>query len=302
MSYQACERWSVQMRNGERQGVTAFFPDREQPIRQATKDSHDHFDAIMEGLENSDPDVYELFDPEAVLQKEFSMVSDRVSVKGGKIFFDLVETHDVMAEHMQRIMKEKAEGWETALKAMALFMERVAANPSEHSREHLFRWLVAEQFTINSEGKIVGYKGVALAKNDEGENKYFSTRSGPAVVNGKPINGYVPNEPGSIIQMPRDQVTFDPTNTCASGLHVGTWGYAYAFSDAVLEVEVDPADVVSVPSDSNGQKMRVWRYKVIQQVGEKYDGPVKPLEDYYEAPVNHASYDPWDDEDEDDDF
>ena len=275
-----CENWAVNMRNGQPVGVTAFYPDKTMSIQQATKESHENFDEIYEGLKNGE-DVYDLFDPQEALNRQFSQVTDRVAIKGGRVYFDLVPVQDVVADHIIRSLRED-KGFDP--EPHAKFMERLAANPSEHSREHLFKWLKAENFTINADGKIVGYKGVNIGS----PGQYKSTRSGPGVVvDGKPVNGYVPNQPGSVIQMPRNMVTFDPNQTCSAGLHVGTWSYAKAFAQAVLEVEVDPADVVSVPSDSGGQKMRVWRYKVIDVVDAPHQSAVKqgaalnPMEDYY---------------------
>ena len=276
-----CRDWAVNWRNGEAVGVTAFYPDAPVSIQQATKDSHENFQDILDGLQRQE-DVYDLFDPQTALNRKFEQVTDRVSLKGGRVYFDLVPVEDVVADHIIRSLNEDS-GFDP--EPHAKFMERLAANPNEHSREHLFKWLKAENFTINADGKIVGYKGVNMGNPGE----YKSTRSGPGVyVDGAPVKGYVPNQPGSVIQMPRDMVTFDPDQTCSAGLHVGTWGYAKGFAQAVLEVEVDPADVVSVPSDSGGQKMRVWRYKVIDVVDAPHQSAVKqgaalqPIEDYYD--------------------
>lgn len=277
------ENWTIITNNG-RKTVVAFFPDADEPLQTASTESHGNFDAIVSALEGGDPEAYDHFDPQRALSKAFSQITDRVSVKGGRVFFDLVEADGVIADHMVRTMNEG--GTEDDLKASAMFMERLAANPSEHSREHLFKWLAAEDFTITNDGKIVGYKGVQKSNGE-----FASTMRGPAVVDGKPVNGYVPNVPGSVVQMPRDQVTFDPAVSCSSGLHVGTWAYAKSFGSYTLEVEVDPADVVSVPVDSRGQKMRVWRYKVIKEADAKYGQAVKPLEDYYEDDDYEEYYD-----------
>lgn len=294
-----CEHWATNWRNKEEVGVTAFYPDKPVAIRQATRESHENFDEILDGLKN-ERDVYDLFDPQEALNREFRQVTDRVSLSGGRVHFDLVPVHDAVAEHIIRHMREDKE---FDPEPLAKFMERLAANPSEHSREHLFKWLQSERFTINEDGKIVGYKGVNKSGTDSnGDVKFVSVHSGPAVVDGKPVNGHVPNQPGSVVQMPRDQVTFDPAQACSAGLHVGTWSYAKGFGQVVLEVEVDPADVVSVPSDANGTKMRCWRYKIVQVIDQPYGEAIKPYvpaEDYEEYDYD---YDPYDDEDEDDNY
>jgi hypothetical protein len=53
--------------------------------------------------------------------------------------------------------------------------------------------------------------------------------------------------------------------------------YAQSFAsgdDKILDVEVSPADVVAVPTDYNGTKMRVCRFKV---VAESQGIIIKPL-------------------------
>lgn len=263
------------MQNGQRRSVVAFFPDKENPIQQATSESHPHFDSIVKGLQDGDPNVYDLFDVEAGMKRKFEQLSDRISVRNGKVYRDLVEVDSTVADHVVRFLEEGVDDY----KPLVAFMERIEANPSQHSKDHLYTWLRGSgNYTITDEGKIVAYKGV---KTENG--KYFSIHSGPAVVDGEAVNGYVPNEPGSVVQMPRDQVTSNPNVHCAKGLHVGDWSYAKDFSQgAVLEVEVDPADVVSVPNDASCKKMRVWRYKVVGLRDAAYNGPVRTYEDFYD--------------------
>jgi hypothetical protein len=119
---------------------------------------------------------------------------------------------------------------------------------------------------------IVGYKGVkkqqAPTDPDLGYtnevNEYLSIFTGNAIVDGERVSGHVPNKIGSLVEMPRNEVTFDPAVGCSYGLHVGTWDYANNFGrGGVLEVHVNPRDVVSVPTDSSWAKMRVCRYRVV---------------------------------------
>jgi hypothetical protein len=91
--------------------------------------------------------------------------------------------------------------------------------------------------------------------------------------------------------MPRDRVTFDPNNGCSFGLHVGTFSYANSYGSTVLEVHVNPRDVVSVPTDCQDQKMRTCRYEVVQVVSEKYaEALVGYLGSAYEDDEDDADY------------
>lgn len=69
------------------------------------------------------------------------------------------------------------------------------------------------------------------------------------------------NEP---VVMSRDRCDNNPEMVCSSGLHIGSIAYAKDFNtghnQAILACEINPTNVVSVPNDYNGQKMRCCEY------------------------------------------
>jgi len=135
------------------------------------------------------------------------------------------------------------------------FMDRLARNPSKRSRDQLFQWSVAKDLTINVDGYIIGFKGV--------REDLTSVKAGPALVNGVPFDGHIPNDIGNVISMTRSEVQDDPTIPCSTGLHVGSFAYARGWGEKVVEVEIDPSDIVSVPTDSGFAKLRCCSYKVV---------------------------------------
>jgi hypothetical protein len=116
----------------------------------------------------------------------------------------------------------------------------------------LFEFLEKNKHPITEDGKFIAYKKVANANSD---GKYLDIYSHT-----------FDNSPGQVISMDRNQVDEDPSQTCSSGLHVANWDYAAnhygSATDTMMEVEVDPADVVAVPTDYNQAKMRTCRYTV----------------------------------------
>jgi hypothetical protein len=151
----------------------------------------------------------------------------------------------------------------------------VQSNPNEHSKEQMYEWLDRRDFTITSDGLIVGYKGVA----PDGNGGYLSIHEGQAIVDGETVKGRIPTNPGSTVEMPRSEVQWDPSVGCHRGLHVGTWDYASSFAQGtVLEVHVNPRDVVSVPTDSDAAKVRCCRYTIVREIAVPYSTPV--LYDY----------------------
>ncbi len=193
-------------------------------------------------------------------------LSDRAGIDNGVLNFDGEEMHTVLAD---KIIANVTDGVDAT--GLVNFMELLADNPSRNSRDQLFTWLEQSGFEITDAGLIVGYKSVY--STDEG---YLSVSSGTATVNGITHTGQIPQKPGDIVAMPRSEVTDNPSVSCSYWLHVGTLGYAQGFSgDTIIKVWVNPAEVVSVPNDCSGTKMRVCKYVVVG----KYEEPVVTVEE-----------------------
>lgn len=165
------------------------------------------------------------------------------------------------------IIRYYKEGSRENFEPLVRFLHNIAANPNEHSREQLYRWLDHQSFTITQDGCFIGYKSVA--KHGGRFVSHTASRPGDnVVVNGNrvPDGEAVPNPIGAVVSMPRETVNHNPAVGCSTGLHVGTWDYASSFRNHnayILSVKVNPADVASVPTDCNAEKVRCSRYEVI---------------------------------------
>lgn len=229
-------------------------------------DTHPNWAAIKTGAVNDDPNVIDLFDVGRTAQIRFERLSDRVTVKSGKVFFDNQETHNALTQQVVRFIEAGREDFTP----LVSFFEKVMTNPNEHSREQLYNWLNTHNFTILPNGNFVGYKGVRVHNGS-----YESISHGNAISDGVEYTGAIPNPIGAIVEMPREEVQHDPSQGCHTGLHVGTWDYASGFAQgAVLKVEVNPRDVVSVPTDCGYQKLRTCRYIVLEVIDAPVDGPI----------------------------
>lgn len=256
-------------------------------------DNHPQFEEIVSVVESirqdegvyTEQDLVDLFDASRKAAARFENLSERVTVANSRIYVDGDEVDDVYADQIIRFMDEGVDDW----KPLVNFLEKVYTNVEAHTRENLSRWLRSVgSFTIADNGNIIGYKGLTRDRT--------SIHAGPGIVDGVAQNGHLPNNDGSVVEIARSKVTADPSVGCASGLHVGTWDYASGFGQVVVEVEVNPRDVVSVPTDCGGQKMRVARYRVVRALDSAYNTAVvpsgwAPAEDYD---------DEYDDYDEDD--
>lgn len=153
------------------------------------------------------------------------------------------EVNDVLGH---RILQWAKDGF--PFEPLLSFHRKVLKNPSKESAAELYKFLEANMIPITNEGNFIAYKKVTT-------------------VNGQLMDSHsktINNNVGNIVSVPRQSVDPNRNNTCSNGLHVGAWEYVSSFTgDVVLEVEVEPQDVVTVPPDYNEQKMRVCRYKVL---------------------------------------
>jgi hypothetical protein len=244
----------------------------------AATDVHPNWDAIVRGAMANDPDVIELFDVGQTAQARFERLSDRVTVKNGTVYLDSEPVHNALTEQVVRFIRQGVEDFQPLIN----FFEKIESNPQDHSREQLFEWLDVHDFTILPNGNFVGYKGVRSVATTDGV-KYESISHGTAISDGVEYDGAIPNPIGAVVEMPRSEVQHDPSVGCHTGLHVGTWSYAHDFArGAVLKVEVNPRDVVSVPTDCGFQKLRTCKYTVLEVI----DAPVSDAldMDYDELP------------------
>lgn len=244
-------------------------------------DDNPQLDTILERMRAGDFDgIEELFNMEAALRQTFQQITERVAVRNGHVFFDGEVLDDAIEGLILRSLDAKTADYLPVVN----FLEKVYTNISEHTRENLLTWLRAEDFQVTTTGDIVAYKGL--------RSDFTSITRGPATVDGEDVNGNVPNSVGSVVEIRRSDVVADPAQGCAYGLHAGTYGYASGFAQgALVEVHINPRDVVSVPTDCGAQKMRVARYRVVQQITTKPSETVRPAHedddfdvDYDDAP------------------
>jgi hypothetical protein len=244
--------------------------------------THPRFSEILELLRSGDAEdekVKELVNIMHAAGKKLSAITDRVSIAPYGVFFD----GDILRSELAEIIGDMLdEGRGDDLAAVAKFLENAAANQSIEAIDAMYRWITNRDMILTSEGTFLAYKGV----KKDASGKIVSITSGTALVDGEEFTGNIPNPVGSVITMPRSAVTADTAVGCGPGLHAGTYSYARSFAGynaPMLLVEINPRDVVSVPSDSSFQKLRVSRYKVIEHIEGRQESNYYEFEDT--APV-----------------
>jgi hypothetical protein len=183
-----------------------------------------------------------------------STAKGQVTIRDGEVFYNGTRVHNTLTG---RIVSMAKEGFDIA--HMVKFLENLMANPSYRAVNELYDFLEAGQIPITENGTFLTYKKI---------------RS-----NWKDIHsGNFDNSIGTKVTMARNMVDEDSSRTCSAGLHVCSYGYLPHFGcsggDRVVICEVNPADVVSIPTDYNNTKMRVCAYTVIGEVENYADADI----------------------------
>lgn len=213
--------------------------------------------------------LQELLSLPRTIEKRFERLSQRVTVRDGEIEFDGDPMDNSLTKEILRYVNDDED-----FQPFVNFFEKLMNNPSADSREQFYDWIAAADLTVLPNGDFVGYKAVRRANDTTLADWTSCNTSGWAYVNDERYDGAIPQIMGGVVTLPRNKVVFDPAVSCSFGLHVGTWYYAKSgpmSGDAVLEVHVNPVDVVSVPRDHKGAKIRCCRYEVVDVVDRPHN-------------------------------
>lgn len=167
--------------------------------------------------------------------------------KNGKLYYCGETLHGSLIE---KIIKSIQEGDQNVNKYV-FFLEDALRNDKNYYNE-MWDFIKHNDIKIHDNGAIIGYKKVTVGADGKLYDSYTNT---------------VPNDPGTLVQMPRHLVNDNKSETCSYGLHVGSIDYVRNFSgNQIVKVLVAPGCVVSVPTDYNGQKMRCSEYFVLEKL------------------------------------
>jgi hypothetical protein len=207
---------------------------------------------------------------------------DGIRLYNGALYYNGNIVHSALADRIVDIVREglPVEPW-------VRFAENVYKNPAEFSRDELYLFLEKADLPITDDGHFLAYKNVTSDYMD------IYSRS-------------IDNSIGKIVQMPREDVDVDRYHTCSTGLHFASKAYLPHYRSGgsrTVVVKINPADVVSIPSDYDNTKGRCWRYEVVAEI------PFEQIQTYVWPSIIDDEYldddDWWNDEDDDwlnDDF
>ncbi len=193
--------------------------------------------------------VREVIDPKKVV---INYGKGNVEVQGDKLFWKGKEFHNSLSNRMISMLQEGLP-----VEPLVLFMDNLMKNPSKRSVTELYGFLEKNNLPITSDGHFLAYKKV---------RKDFKDCH----------TGTMDNSVGQIVEMERNEVDDDQNRTCSTGLHFCSQNYLNHFGgERTVIVKINPADVVSIPTDYDNSKGRACRYEVIGELGVHPDDAFK---------------------------
>lgn len=230
-------------------------------------ETHPKYEDLVQAVKDSDEKSFvNKFDTTVQLNK---WGQGYFQVVDGVLRYKDNEIHKVIAD---RILDMVKEGFDNTF--MLKFVERLYRNPSMRAINELYNFLSHQFLPIDPEGYFLAYKAVRSDFKDK-------------------HTGTVDNSVGAEPEMERFKVDDNCDVGCSRGYHVGAHNYAVGFrsvsaGDHMVICRVDPADVVSIPKDSNCEKLRCCKYKVVGL----YEGAMAPavVDTYSETKIEKAPY------------
>lgn len=243
------------------------------------------FNSILAAIKRKALDeAYELANRALAITKRSKGV---FKVDGGIVYHNGVPVHNAVARRITEFVEQGLP-----FEPLVEFLKNLFANPNPRSVEVSYPFLEKRNLPVTMEGHFLAYKTV--------QGDYRSKSSGTNVVRVSSDGGktwvehvgQIPNNVGNIIEVDRDAVDSDENRHCSYGLHVGALSYAgpggwfNSSGDKVVIVKVNPRDIVSVPTDHDGSKMRVCRYEVIADFVEAIEAELVATSDAVEQRPN----------------
>jgi hypothetical protein len=194
-------------------------------------------------------------------------------LKDGVVYYMGEPTHSVITD---RIIDMYHEGFNVT--PMLNFLSNLMLNPSRTAVQELYLFLESGHLPITDDGCFLAYKNV--------REDYYDKHSGT-----------VRYKIGDTPTMDRNKVDDQRDNVCSHGLHFCSIDYLnkmWGHSGRTMVVKINPADVVSIPSDYGNTKGRTWRMEVVAEIdsskGEFTKKPVYNPEQFYEQDNDDFDY------------
>lgn len=210
------------------------------------------FESAVEEYKNQNWDaLHNILNPAQVFLNLYAKY-EQIEVKDGNVYVSGEAISNLVAS---RILDFLAEGLDCV--PMFKFITKLNLNPSSRAVNELYTFMEHKFLPVTVNGNFLAYKALRSDFTDVHSGKFD-------------------NNVGNVLEMPRNKVDDNKEAGCSYGFHAGTLEYARGFrpfDGKLVVVEINPADVVSIPTDCECQKLRTCKYKVVSE----YEVPLEDL-------------------------
>jgi hypothetical protein len=172
----------------------------------------------------------------------FTIIEDRVQVNG-----------KFLPASLGRKIRQLADAGASPERFLNMW-KKLDKNPSYQAVQSFYDFDERNHLPITEDGNVVGLK---VVRGDFTDN----------------YSGKFDNTPGQTPSIPRNECDDNTNVACSKGFHIGGFEYVLSYADnycsngkKYIQVEFSPEDVISVPSDSRENKIRVCKYSVIKEI------------------------------------
>ena len=233
------------------------------------------FESAVEEYKNQNWDaLHNILNPAQVFLNLYAKY-EQIEVKDGNVYVSGEAISNLVAS---RILDFLAEGLDCV--PMFKFITKLNLNPSSRAVNELYTFMEHKFLPVTVNGNFLAYKALRSDFTDVHSGRFD-------------------NNVDNVLEMPRNKVDDNKEVGCSYGFHAGTLEYARGFrpfDGKLVVVEINPADVVSIPTDCECQKLRTCKYKVVSE----YEVPLEDLayESRYTTDDDDDVDREWDDDDD----
>jgi hypothetical protein len=221
--------------------------------------NHENYDKLLAYLENGNVEHFEASYDIASTVEHYC--DGYVHVDNGELSWQGITMPELFTD---RILQMRREGFN--IDPMLNFLNNMNDNPSDQAIVELFDFMQNKHLPITDDGHFLAYKAVSPDFKDI-------------------YTGNIDNSLGEEVSIERSKVDSNRSKHCSAGLHVGAIDYVKSYGGIDLDEDndggnqivickVNPADVVSVPSDAKFQKLRTCRYEVVSLFNDIFETSV----------------------------
>ena len=163
---------------------------------------------------------------------------------------------------VKRLNSLALTGDEKGVERIGRFVDKVLDNPDPVIMNRIVDFIKFADVEIDDDGNLITYKYV--------NSDYLDSHSRT-----------LDNRPGSEVFMKRILVDANIENECSRGLHVCALSYAFQFwggNKRLVKCKLNPRDIVAIPKDYKGAKIRCCRYLVTEDVTAKFLNRKLPMD------------------------